>query len=147
MYSCKILIISILIVYSTAPSFSQSSIKGLVSNDESAIPFASISIEKTRKGTYSNELGYFELPFTKGDVLIITSVGYFKYRVKPDTLNGFPIHLNLQLKKSQLQLNQVVVTGSMKQTFVKESPVKVEVLTSTFLAKSPTNNIVKQYKQ
>ena len=138
------LFISILILASSGHTEAQTKISGKIESNSSDVAFANIVIEGNQNGTFSDENGSFELLILEPGVAVlsITSIGYFKYRSKVDTLVGYPDQIRINMRSSNLQLNQVVVTGSMKQTFVKESPVKVEVITSTFLSKSPTNNIV-----
>ena len=140
------IIFCILLVLTTAGvSFSQELVEGqVISANNEPVPFANVVLEGDRQGTYTDADGNFSFlrPTDPSSILVITSIGYFKFRAKLDTLSGYPNAIAVQLKSAQTELNSVVVTGSMKQTFVKESPVKVEVLTSTFLAKSPTNNVV-----
>lgn len=120
-------------------------IKGrVISAKNEPVPFANVVFEGERRGTYTDAEGNFSFstPVDPSAILVITSIGYFKFQAKLDTLAGYPANVSVQLKSASTELNSVVVTGSMKQTFVEESPVKVEVLTSAFLAKSPTNNVV-----
>lgn len=133
----------ILFAYALSAS-AQTILRGTVFEEENGVPFANIGIENSSKGTSADENGNFTLEIDNPEaaVLEVTSVGYFKYRFKPDTINGYPSNIRINMKASDLLLNQIVITGNMKQTYLKESPVKVEVLTSAFLSKTPTNNIV-----
>lgn len=107
------------------------------------IAYANIGLPETGAGTFSDENGLFHLEVDSPEQLVeISAIGFFRFSSVISQLAGYPDKIEVQLKESQLELNQVVVTGNMKQTFVKESPVKVEVLTSTFLKKIPSNNIV-----
>lgn len=115
----------------------------ITGSDGEPVAFANIGIPATSTGTYSDEQGRFRLKVENANTeLEISAIGYFRLTIPVQELPGYPQQVSIQLKESQLELNQVVVTGSMKQTFLKESPVKVEVLTSNFLKKTPSNNIV-----
>ena len=72
-----------------------------------------------KSGTYSDLDGNFNLDIStnSSSVLNVTAIGYFRYQSLVDTLNGFPNQVVISLQKSDLQLNQVVVTGNMKQTY------------------------------
>lgn len=122
----------------------QTTIHGYISDGELPVSFANVGIEDTNQGTYSDEEGNFILLIEdpRETVLVITSIGFFKSKIKLDTMSGYPSNIKIMMKASDLLLNQIVVTGNMQQTYLKESPVKMEVLSSEFLSKSPTNNIV-----
>ena len=109
----------------------------------SPVAFANIGIPETGSGTYTDERGHFQIEVgNKEAVIEVSAIGFFRLSSPLNELAGFPSDIDITLRESQLELNQVVVTGNMKQTFLKESPVKVEVLTSTFLKKTPSNNII-----
>ncbi len=137
------LLFSILLIVANQ-TMAQRVLKGQVISNGAGIPFASVALDGTSTGTSADENGFFTLaiPIESSIKIRVTAVGYFRYSTLIDAKNNFPANLIIKLKESDLMLNQVVVTGSMKETFITESPVKVEVLTSSFLAKSPSNNIV-----
>lgn len=126
-------------------SFSQSeTIKGKITDDKSAVPFANIGIKDSGIGASSDTSGFFTLknvPVGEQE-LVVSVLGYEKYRQKVKVENGKTVSLNIVLKASSLALDQVVVTGTMKETFITASPVKVEVITQKFLQTNPTNNII-----
>src|SRR5690606_36917581 len=66
------------------------------------------------------------------------------------SLVGFAVHLQqvtvtagktetieIKLREQPNKLGEVVVTGNMRETYVKESPVPVEVYTASYLQKNP----------
>lgn len=115
----------------------------VVDDHATPVSFVNLGVVESGLGTYTDENGRFQLSVEEpSDIVEISAIGYFKFTAQINQLKGYPNEIIIPLKESQLELNQVVVTGNMKQTFLKESPVKVEVLTSTFLAKTPSNNIV-----
>jgi outer membrane receptor for ferrienterochelin and colicins len=123
---------------------STGTIRGSVQVNGAGIPFASVGISKTSMGTNTNTSGAFEIqniPFGTYE-LIVTAVGYEKQsrkitisELKPDNL------LVIQLKEQETNLNEVVVTGTMKEMSKLESPVPVEVYTPAMFKKNPTPNI------
>ena len=50
--------------------------------------------------------------------------------------------LDIILEPSSYDIEQVVVTGTMKETFLSASPVKVDVVTQKFLKKIATTNVM-----
>lgn len=73
---------------------------------------------------------------------MISVVGYEKYRKRIAVEQDKTHIINPMIKETPAELNQVVITGTMKETFVSQSPVKVDVITAKFLQKAPTNNIM-----
>ena len=112
-------------------SFSQSKISGTVSTEkQEVIPFASVVIENTRKGTSTNEVGYYELVHLKPGTyrLRASFVGYTS-SIKTITINADEnINLNFQLVEDS-QLDEVEVFGSRFT-----HPDKIEALTRLPLA-------------
>ncbi len=120
------------------------SIKGIVRDSIAAVPFANIGIKGTTQGTTSSLEGYFlfnNVPSGEQE-LIVSVLGYEKFRKKINVENGITADVSIILTPSSVSLDQVVVTGTMKETFISASPVKVEVITQKFLQTNPTNNII-----
>lgn len=121
------------------------SISGTISDENAPIPFANVVLRGTNHGTSANENGEFRLeniPFGNYQ-LQVSSVGFVAYSQKVE-LNAPNLSLDeLKLSPSTLGLDEVVVTGTMKETFITASPVKVEVITDELLEKTsnPVNLI------
>ena len=119
------------------------SISGIVAVETTSIPFASVVLKGTNYGTSANEYGEFELtqvPFGNYQ-LQISAVGFVAFSQKVE-LNSKNLDLGrLELAPSVLGLDEVVVTGTMKETFVSASPIKIDVITNKFLLQTttPTN--------
>lgn len=119
------------------------SIVGSVQSNSGAISFATVSIKEANMGNLTDELGSFEitLPSIGTYTLVVSNVGFQSVTkvltIKKEQLNVGEIFL----KEDIFGLEEVVVSGTLKETFVKDSPVKVDVITSAFLDKttSPTN--------
>lgn len=118
-------------------------ITGIVSSDGELVAFANVVIKGTNIGSATDINGFFRLTnVSKGkQELEVSALGYkkFKQKIFVSELNE---KLKIELKKSSYNLDQVVVTGTMKESFVRMSPVKVEVITQQFLQKVPTTNVM-----
>lgn len=121
----------------------QTSISGMISSKDEAIPFANIYLESNKNGTSSDIDGFYKIPLNPGEyVLNVSALGYHSYQKKIKVKANESMILNVVLAKNHLNLDQVVVTGTLKETFIKSSPVKVEVISKTLLQKTPSNNIM-----
>ncbi|MBL6658338.1 MAG: TonB-dependent receptor [Flavobacteriales bacterium] len=128
-----------LAVYSQNYTFS-----GIVkTTNNKVLPFASVSIKGTTDGTSADENGVFTLDVNNKKVdLQVSSVGYKTYRKTIDVslINSEP--LQIVLTSLAYDLDQVVVTGTMRETFLSASPVKVDVISHKFLKKIATANVM-----
>ena len=106
-------------------------VSGYVFHDGEAVPGATVQVKNSEFGTVSDPNGYFVLnsALPKDAVLVVRSVG-FKQQEKQIN-NKASIRFDLEV--SDLGLDAVVVTGTMKPTMITASPVKVEVITSKHL--------------
>jgi len=125
-------------------SYSQKAqIVGEVMDGLTPVPFANIYLEGTSIGTASDENGNYQLqniPIGKY-VLKITAIGYFSYSKKIIIMDNETNHISIFLEISSEQLEETVVTGTLKAVNRSESPVPVEVYSPTFLKKNPTASI------
>jgi outer membrane receptor for ferrienterochelin and colicins len=125
-------------------SYSQKAqIVGEVMDGLTPVPFANIYLVGTSIGTASDENGNFQLqniPIGKY-LLKATAIGYFSYSSKITIMDNKANHISIFLKISTEQLEETVVTGTLKAVSRSESPVPVEVYSPTFLKKNPTASI------
>ncbi len=122
----------------------ESSVSGKVLSDGSPLEYAAVAIEEINKGVITDKNGMFRLTnIPKGKyTLSISYLGYHTLKKIVSIVNGE----NLTLKDVVLQseadvLDEVVVTGTLKEVNRLESPVPVEVFNPTFFKKNPTPNI------
>jgi TonB-linked SusC/RagA family outer membrane protein len=91
-----------------APIAAFTEVHGKVIDDEGhPLPFVSIVIKGSSKGAISNTDGGFTLQLTKGDILLVTCVGFEPKEVSYTGQTTFDI----TLKKSTNSLTDVVVIG------------------------------------
>ncbi|REG92197.1 TonB-dependent receptor [Flavobacterium aquicola] len=136
------LIISIL---STPFAYSQESIsiKGVVMHKTTVIPKAVIQIIGTQYSTETDNQGIYTFQnIPKGDYkLEVTASDYKTQRRNASIKTQEPIQLDFQLQSDENELNEVVVSGTLKAVKRLESAVPVEVYTPVFFKKNPTPSI------
>lgn len=125
-------------------AFGQYKISGTV-KDEKGEPLtaASVSIPKLGLFTLSDSEGGFILNnIPKGKWSLEAGVvGYGKYRAEID-IDSTDVQKNIVLTPNHnTGLNEVVVSGTLKEVSKTESPVPVEVYTAKFFKANPTPSI------
>lgn len=123
-----------LLMSSVFLSWGQHSLVGQVRDEESVIPGATIRLLDTDFATVSDSEGQFRLEgIPEGNYqLEIRFVG-FKPHIEKLLIDKSISNLQVSLKESLLTYDEVVVTGTMQPTFVSQSPVKIDVVTSNYL--------------
>jgi len=83
----------------------------VVSQDSiSPVPFATVMIKNTSRGTTTDYYGYFSFVAKKGDTVVFSSIGYKKSDfVVPDTLSGSYYSLIHSMTRDTVQLETVDV--------------------------------------
>lgn len=81
-------------------------VKGTVTDADGAIIGASVFIKGTKTGTITDVDGNFSLNAKRGDILVVSYVGYAPQEVK---VTGQ--HLNIKMAAEHTQLSEVVVTA------------------------------------
>ncbi|NGP75500.1 TonB-dependent receptor [Balneolaceae bacterium YR4-1] len=136
-----------LFLSSSLSALAQSSdgrIEGSVTHNGEPVPGVNVGIESLQKGSASDKKGKFAIQnISPGTYrLRASAVGYRPVTKDVAVQAGETTQITLELEESLLELDQVVVTGTMKETYVKDSPVKVNVVSNKFLEKNPSNNIM-----
>ncbi len=116
----------------------------IISASGDSIPFANIGLLNTNYGVSSDKSGEFLLKnIPLGNyTLTISNVGYHRFEHTLNLTTSQLLDLGvITLQENALGLKEVVVTGTMKEVFVKNSPVKVQVISTDYLQKNiaPTN--------
>ncbi len=121
----------------------QAQIKGIITDDGVPIPFANVFLEGTNIGVSGNEDGSYLIKNIKpGNYkLVVSVIGYLPYSKSIILRNERIKILNVELTPSSEQLEEMVVTGTLKAVSRSESPVPVEVYSPAFLKKNPTASI------
>ena len=100
---------SILLLFFSCFSFAQ--IKGKVTDLKgNALPYASVTIEKTYIGTSTNENGEYELNIKKtGKYTLVFKILGYKTKTITQEINSFPVLINATLPDEQYSIEEVVV--------------------------------------
>jgi outer membrane receptor for ferrienterochelin and colicins len=125
------------------PVLAQHAVTGVVMGGDGPVPFANVVLSGTAQGTSTDTLGRFRLTgIGNGQyTLFFSSIGLRREEVKVQ-VNGKDVELgSIHLLNDVLGLDEVVISGTMKESFITASPVKVEVITTELLERtaSPTN--------
>ncbi|MEZ0130930.1 TonB-dependent receptor plug domain-containing protein, partial [Flavobacterium sp. LBUM151] len=137
--------ILILILFTLQFSFAQetTSISGFVSGEGRKIQAANMHLLGTNLKTVTDSLGYYSFEnVTVGDYKIqVTSTGFKPITQRISVIGGQNINQDFELEDNQNQLNEVVVSGTLKAVKRLESAVPVEVYSPVFFKKNPTASI------
>lgn len=138
-YILKLRILLFILIGTTCLN-AQHQISGKVTANGEALPYVNIHLEGTTKGAISDDDGYFKISnIAPGAYNIIASFTGFKTIKRAINLTKSEL-INFNLEES-IDLDAIVITGTLKPVSRLESPVPVEVYTPTFFKKNPTPNI------
>ena len=118
-------------------------VSGTVSSSHS-ISFATVSVQNSKHGTSTDSAGRFKIEgLLPGKYTIIVS--YLGYKTQSKTVSiesGQNVQADFTLLPTETaSLNEVVVTGTMKEVSRLASPVPVEVYSPAFFRKNPTPSV------
>lgn len=117
------------------------SIKGYVLSEGEPLPFANIYLENSTRGTITDEKGAFTINnLEPGKYTLAASFTGFVIQYKTIIIKNKSVSVTFNLDEND-SLDEVIITGTLKPVSRLESPVPVEVYSSTFLKKNPTPNI------
>ncbi|MBI3518662.1 MAG: carboxypeptidase-like regulatory domain-containing protein [Bacteroidetes bacterium] len=137
-------IISLLFCFRILCSQNSGILSGTVHSNGQPVPFVTVGLKNTTYGASTNTNGYFEIKqiaFGTYEV-VISAIGYAKQSKSVTISNSKPsVALSFELKENQSNLEEVVVSGTMKEVSKTESPVPVEVYTPALFKKNPTPSI------
>lgn len=120
------------------------SLSGKVVSNQSGLPFVKVMLKGIMKGAVTDEYGQFlidEIPVGE-HVLKVNVVGFEQYEKTIQIKKGENLSLLVDLTSKNLSLTEVVVTGTMRQTMISNSPVKIEVLNRAFFNSNPVNSVI-----
>jgi hypothetical protein len=91
--------------------FSVAQIKGKVTDSKgNALPYASVTIEKTYIGTSTNENGEYELSIKKpGNYTLVFKILGYKTKTISQNISTFPVVINASLSDEQYSIEEIVV--------------------------------------
>ncbi len=95
------------------------------------IPYANIMVKGTHLGTAADGSGHFKLAnLPVGKYLIVArAIGYTVQKKEVIMARGEAVNLFFELEDDPIQMESVVVTGTRTAHYVKDVPVRTEVVT------------------
>lgn len=107
------------------------------------IPYAVIEVKGTKLKTVADASGHFSLAnLPLGKQVIVASAVSYKPQEKVVTMaQGRGQEVYFDLDEDALDLNQVVVTGTRTQHYVKNVPIRTEVITAKALMNKNANSL------
>lgn len=118
-------------------------LSGKVACNTGPIAFANVFIKETQLGSSTDFDGRFTIKnIPAGNyILVVSSLGFERVE-KSVTLvaNGNAV-VNFDLNENSATLNEVVISGTMKEVSKLESPVPIEIYTPKFFKSNPTPSI------
>lgn len=107
------------------------------------IPFASIAVKGSSMGTTADFTGHFKLahlPVGK-NIIVVSAVGFKSVEKEVMMEAGKSTEFFVQLESDVLNLEQIVVTATRSEHFVKDVPIRTEIITSKAIQNKNASNI------
>lgn len=135
----------ILILFSSTQLFSQSNISGIV-NDRFGFPLENVSVKiiETETTTFTDAVGMFEFETVTSfdEVTLSFSLTGYVNLAKSFFKDDFK-DINITLAEDVFRTEEIVVTGSRDGSYIKDSPVKIEVLTERDLNRTFSTDLTR----
>ncbi len=124
------------------PASSQT-VTGRVWDTDGPVQAVSVRIVGANNGAITDAQGNFTISDLRPGYYQIkaSALGYLDYTDSVKLIADSNTKLNINLKKDPRSLNEVVVTGTMKEMSKLNSPIPVEVFTPEFFRKNPTPSL------
>ena len=139
----KIISIILILFLGNFLSFSQG-LKGKVISNGKAAEFVNITLPSQKGiGTQADAEGNFllkNIPIGK-QIIKISGVGFKTTQRNVQIQKEKITTVSFEIEPDQTALNEVVVSGTMKETMVNLSSTPIEIYTPTFFKKNPTPNL------
>lgn len=119
------------------------SIKGKITSDNKPVEFVNVGLTGTPYSSTTDKQGEFEItqiPFGEYEFQI-SLVGYQKVKKKILIDKSLPVIISQNIISLDNRLNEVVVSGTMKEISRSESPIPIEILTPKLFFKNPTPSL------
>lgn len=124
-------------------SFAQNGkLSGQISSSGTPVPAVTVSVPELNILIAADENGNYQInniPY--GTYKVTFSFLGFETQKQKITINKPTTILNIQLKENDTTLNEVVITGTMREVRRADSPVPVEIITPKLFKKNPTTSL------
>jgi outer membrane receptor for ferrienterochelin and colicins len=117
-------------------------ISGKIISEGKPVELANVVLIGISAGSLTDSSGVYKIKnIQKGTYVVsVSCIGFIKMD-KTISIEDENVTLNFDLTNFQNTLHEVVITGTMKEVSRLESPVPVEVYTTTYFKKNPTPNL------
>lgn len=112
------------------------------------IPFAQIVLKGTRYGTMADGSGHFKMAnLPEGEfTLLASSLGYKSQEKTLILKTNTSYTVVFELEEDVFNLEQVVISGTRTPHFVKDAPVRTEVITAKAIEQKKQTIFMKYWK-
>ncbi len=117
------------------------SVSGRVHAGAKALPYASVIIDGKGQLTDSTGQFHFDSLNSGSKKLKVSFAGHHSIEKRISVLPDSTLSLSIELVNQEKSLDDVVITGTLKEVKRLESPVAVEVYSPAFFKKNPTPNM------
>lgn len=117
-------------------------IQGKVTSRGDVLPYASVYIENSSKGTTTDDKGKYKIEGVQPGTYLVKSdfVGFKKLSKRITIKSEEVVTLNFDLEEDS-SLDEIVISGSLKPVLKSEAVTPVEIYTPAFFEKNPTANL------
>ncbi|MFP9097857.1 TonB-dependent receptor [Flavobacterium sp. RHBU_24] len=131
----------LILLFVASHVFAQQTVTGKVTDGNQSIAGATVQLSNgVITATDGNGVYMFE-NVSAGNYNITASYIGFRTQAKDQVIGTKDITLNFELKEDGEALNEVVITGTMKEVSRADSPIPVEIITSKLFKKNPTASL------
>lgn len=135
--ACLLLIFSVGLVWGQGGT-----VAGTVSGGSQPVAFAQVIKKGTTQGTAADSLGRYQLPLAEGEhTLVFSALGFVKTERLVQVRANQTTVLAVVLTEDAAQLEEVVITGTLREVTKMQSPIPVEVYSPELFRKNPTSNL------
>ncbi|WP_053970671.1 TonB-dependent receptor [Mangrovimonas sp. ST2L15] len=116
-------------------------ISGMVTSNGEPLPYVNVYLNNTNLGGVTDEQGSYLIKNVPSGIYTLTaSFTGFTNKTNKIEITNQNLNINFALDETEA-LNEVVITGTLKPVSRLESPVPVEIYSTTFLKQNPTPSI------
>ena len=118
-------------------------VSGKIISEGKPVELANVVLVGISTGSLTDSSGVYKIKnIQKGTYVVsVSCIGFIKMDKTISIQEDENVTLNFDLTNFQNTLHEVVITGTMKEVSRLESPVPVEVYTTTYFKKNPTPNL------
>jgi TonB-linked SusC/RagA family outer membrane protein len=130
----------VLLLWGICATAQDKTISGTVTDadDNTGVPGVSITIKGTNRGTQTNAQGVFSIKAQKGEILVISSVGYEGNQVRV----GDGATISVKIKNSQKQMGEVIVTAMDIKRNPRELGYSVQTVKGSDIQQTQRENFI-----